>query len=136
LDNNPCHCETPASQRPQNSHLNIFDGRRWWRLDNNVFPGSGSFTVGDKYNTVILTIRSEDMVVEHLDKNGGQLGIATVPRQYLGGFNKLRGGTSRGCQLVADSSTYECDSSVNGGERSCLIVNGGGANVVYDNIMV
>jgi hypothetical protein len=122
LDNDPCHCDTPASQKPNNWHVSFFDGLRWRILKSGKFPGSGDFTVGDKNNTVILTIKTNTMEVWHRGRVGGNWIVSTatdIPREYLGGFNRLRAGTGVSCELEGAGNDYECQQAFIWGGGKC-----------------
>ncbi|HSW47157.1 MAG TPA: hypothetical protein VLM89_16460 [Phycisphaerae bacterium] len=109
LDNNPCHCENPADQVPQNWHLSLYDGLKWRILRESMFPGYGDFTLGDKLNYVVLTIKTSTMDVLHYTRVANVWTTSEaygVPRQYLGGFNVLRAGTGVGCEL--NNGSYSC----------------------------
>ena len=113
LDNNPCHCEDPDSQIPQNYHLSFYDGLKWRILKAGLFSGSGDFAIGDKANTVEIRIKTNTVDIWHRGRIlvGGQRtwveSTATdVPRHYLGGFNRLSLGATPGCQL--SSTSYTC----------------------------
>lgn len=106
LDNNPCHCETPANQMPQNAHLSYFDGWKWRILKANLFPGNGGdFILGQKWDTVEMTIKTSTVEITHTNQtwNGSSwstaTSTATIPRLYTGAFNTLRAGMSSGCKL-------------------------------------
>ncbi len=44
LDTNPCHCMEEVAHAAQNWHLVSFDGKEWWTLKSNLFPGGGTRT--------------------------------------------------------------------------------------------
>lgn len=113
LDNNPCHCETPANQMPSNAHLSFFDGWKWRSLKSGVGTGgSGDFVLGNKWDEVWLTVKTNTVEITHNNQvwNGTSWSYATstttLPRMYLGAFNTLRAGTSSGCKL--NNGTYQC----------------------------
>ncbi|MHC4673010.1 MAG: hypothetical protein ACYTBZ_11040 [Planctomycetota bacterium] len=124
LDNNPCHCETPANQMPHNSYLSFYDGLKWRIINpNHAGPGGETltwstdsptgkyFVLGKKINTVVLTIKTSTVDIYHRTKDWdtGDWVVSTVTgisRQYLGPFNKLRGGTGTGCELR--NGSYSC----------------------------
>ncbi len=123
LDNNPCHCENPADQVPQNDHVSYFDGLMWRSIRSNMFPGNGGdFTWGDKFNTIVLTIKTSTVDLSHTGRFGtpGNYTWVTstatgIPRQYTGAFDRLRAGTKEGCML--NNGSYTCDSSYANGKK-------------------
>ncbi len=122
LDNDPCHCDTPSSQKPNNWHLSIFDGLRWRVLKQGMFPGSGDFVLGGKVDTVSITIRGNTMDVYHRARVNGTWIDSTalgIPRVYTGGFNRLRGGTGVSCELEGDGNTYKCKQAFIWGGGKC-----------------
>jgi len=44
LDTNPCHCGEDVAHAASNWHLVFFDGKQWWTLKSNLFPGGGTRT--------------------------------------------------------------------------------------------
>ncbi len=149
LDNNPCHCENPNDQVPQNNHLAYYDGLAWRILKSGV-PGvtSGDFTLGSKKIEVQLLVKKTTVKILLMtfrpDTNPPILDTSTaeLPRLYTGEFNKLRLGVTHGCELK--NSSYTC---LNGpGQRdTCFRTsntrcdNGEyqdskASNIVFDNI--
>ncbi|HSW44292.1 MAG TPA: hypothetical protein VLM89_01845 [Phycisphaerae bacterium] len=133
LDNNPCHCGT-TNQRPQNWHLSVFDGLKWWTLKSGTFPGSGDFNTGTRFNRVVLTITETNINVRlnaRIDASNYVDSFADIPRQYTGPFNALSYGMGHGCEL--SSTTHEC---LTPGSATCLNgTPGSGANQL-DNLVL
>ena len=118
LDNDPCHCDNPENQVPTNYHLSFFDGFKWRILKKGQFAGSGDFTLGDKINTVALTIKASTVDIYHKGRVDGtwiESWAYDVPRLYTGPFNRLRAGTKEACQLNSDS--YTCWSGYSNGKK-------------------
>jgi len=157
LDNNPCHCETSANQKPRNEYLSFYDGLMW-RVINPLHPGPGGetlewwtdgvpadanyFRLGGKNNTVTLTIKRDTVDIALRTKISGdwvQCTVTGIKRQYLGEFNKLHGGAAIGCEL---DNNGNCD-----GNRKCMSLSydrcdGGGKTqdghkwLVFDGVAV
>lgn len=155
LDNNPCHCENPADQVPNNAHLSFFDGYKWLVLRNGHCNGGicteGDFAYGEKVDTVRLTIYSNTVDIYHRARIGGnwvESRAFGVPRMYTGPFNKLRAGASHGCELREDSYRCKQVGGVAKGEiRKCIKMgdsrcDGRGAqfnkagHLIFDNVYV
>ncbi len=132
LDNNPCHCDSD-SQRPQNSHLNVFDGLKWHILKSNVYPGSGDFTVRKRWNHVTITVKTSTIDVEMLAVNPDpdEYNIATIPRQYTGPFDSVNYGVPAGCLL--SSTSYECQTP---GSETCLLTGPSTGAHEIDNLVL
>ncbi|MBI4581056.1 MAG: hypothetical protein HY718_15235 [Planctomycetes bacterium] len=133
LDNNPCHCDTPATQKPYNSHVSFYDGLKWRILKAGMGgPGSsGDFTIGHKANTVVLTIKTTTVDVYHRAKlyPGNILTESWaygLPRQYFGGFNRLRVGTGVSCELKGPGNEYACKDAFIWGGGKCQKMGDGG----------
>jgi len=126
LDNNPCHCEDPANQVPSNYHVSFFDGYKWRILRSNMFPGNGGdFVWGDKFNRIVLTIKTETVEIYHWSRQkiGGvyvpvESFASDIPRKYLGDFNRLRAGTKEACRL--QSGSYVCHPNYANGKKRPL----------------
>jgi hypothetical protein len=119
LDEDPCHCATTDNQKPQNYHLSYYDGWKWRILKSNVFPGNGGdFNLGNKVDTVQITIKTSTIDIYHRAKVAGAWVESTamdVPRLYTGGFNRLRAGAKEACML--QNGTYACDSDYANGKK-------------------
>ncbi len=133
LDNNPCHCEDAANQKPTNYHLSFYDGLKW-RILHPSHPGpSGEnaqwsttaegkyFVLGAKINTVTMIVKTNTVDITMYAKNtpmgGGTYEAVTstvtgLKRQYLGHFNKLHAGASIGCRMDSNGACM--------GNRTCL----------------
>lgn len=120
LDNNPCHCETPAAQKPRNEHLSLYDGLKWRILKSGMFPkipgyeaNDDNFVYGTKVDLVKIWIKTDTIDVLHWAKKEGVTSTAAgIPREYLGGFNVLRAGVGVGCEL--NNGTYSCKGGIGG----------------------
>jgi hypothetical protein len=130
LDNNPCHCENPAQQVPNNNHLSFFDGLRWRILKSGMFPGAGStgdFVWGHRANTIEFIVKTSTIDVHHIGyeyvPGGADITRESwgygMPRQYLGVFNRLRLGTGTSCELKGPGNAYECKQSFVWGGGKC-----------------
>jgi hypothetical protein len=114
LDNNPCHCENPSSQVPQNYHLSYYDGLKWRILKSSTSNDNGynsDFTLGYKANTVEVTVKTSvvEIFLESKTSAGTTYSWTSLARQYTGGFNRLRAGAASGCELNSDSYTCKND---------------------------
>lgn len=145
LDNNPCHCETPADQVPQNSHLAYYDGLKWRALTQGQFPGSGDFVMGTKRIAIQMWIRTSTVDITMTTNtpitNAQVVSTATgIPRQYTGAFNKLRAGAAHGCEL--NNGSYTCngnDTCFRTGEFRCDLSefqDSKASNIVFDDVWV
>ncbi|MBI4581409.1 MAG: hypothetical protein HY718_17030 [Planctomycetes bacterium] len=114
LDANPCNVDT--GRKPTQYHAAVFDGLKWHPLLASQFPGQV-----DKFNWDSLQayfemkVKSTTMEIKliayaHRPTSSDPLVLvtstATVPREYLGSFNKISTGAAPGCQL--DPNTGGC----------------------------
>jgi len=131
LDTEPCHC--PDTQSSKNTHLAFFDGKKWWTLDEGVFPGSGNFTLYNNFANLTLTITTSTVQIEYtsLDPNPDEYSIATAPREYLGPFDVLHAGFATSCELNASSWTA-CPVA----PRRCLKGSPGAGRPVFDDFLI
>ncbi len=131
LDPNPCHCGE-SQHGSKNAKLAFFDGKQWWNLRAGLFPGSGDFALYNERATVKLTIRTSTVQIEYTSTTPqpNKYSIATIPRAYLGSFDRLRTGYTAGCEL--NSSSWECAVA----PRRCVKAGPGGGAVVYDDIVL
>ena len=121
LDTNPCDVET--GRKPTMYHAATFDGLYWRRLTPNTYPGDGGGFQYDMQQAYFeMTIRSTTYTVRLIapvDTIGGaahgqctsncyaiRTSTATLPRNYLGPFNKIGMGIAPGCEL--DPTTGAC----------------------------
>jgi len=140
LDNNPCHCENPAMQVPNNNHLCFYDGLKWRTLRaGQPWVVQGDFVFGPKYNDVIMVIRSTTVDITLTPRQEQPESRAVgIPRLYLGGFNRLRGGTGTGCQL--NNGSYTCAGNtrcIRVGETRCdngQFQSNEAANITFDAV--
>ncbi len=114
LDNAPCHCDNPSSQIPQNYHLSYYDGLKWRILKSSSPNDNGwnsDFTLGYKINFLQVTIRTStvEMYLESKTSAGQTYSWTSLPREYTGGFNRLRAGAASGCELNAEGYTCKGD---------------------------
>ncbi|MBI4580754.1 MAG: hypothetical protein HY718_13690 [Planctomycetes bacterium] len=121
LDNNPCDVET--GRKPTTYHAAVFDGLKWTQLFASMFAGqvgkfnwdSGQAYFEVKVKTSVVEIKQiayvqdsvcldppycDDMVLAYVLKTS----TATVPRQYLGAFNRISIGAAPGCKLDQDGN--------------------------------
>ena len=135
LDNNPCHCETSADQKPRNPYLSFYDGLKWRILRGPGSPGPVGetpvwetnhpqgkyFVLGGKINVVTMTIKTSTVDIQLYAKRtlldgGGEAEVTStvtgLSRLYLGAFNKLHGGAAIGCEM---DSAGNC-----AGNRKCM----------------
>ena len=125
LDNNPCHCAAPDStvaRVPQNYHLSYYDGLKWRPLREGIggTGSNGDFILGDKFDTVVFTVKSTTVDVYHSARVNGvwqESWAYGLPRLYTGDFNRLRAGTDVNCKLL--NSSYTCDPSWKNGKKLC-----------------
>ncbi|HSW46981.1 MAG TPA: hypothetical protein VLM89_15570 [Phycisphaerae bacterium] len=142
LDTDPCHCADPP-HGSRNRHLAFFDGKKWWTLDEGVFPGSGNFEVygGEGLDPILdlnggvvtLTIKTSTVQIEYTSYLNGQYGqysIATAPREYLGPFDALHAGFGTACELNSSSWTA-CAAP-----RRCLKGSPGAGRVIFDDFLI
>ncbi len=129
LDNDPCHCGSSPNS-PYNEHLAFFDGVKWYRLRQGLFPGSGDFRVRSNENQIRLTIGLTSIKVELTCPDAGEYSWCELPG-YTGPFNTLATGFPLACQLK--SGEWECRdlASCNG---TVGVPNGGVPR--YDNIVM
>ncbi len=143
LDANPCHCGEPGSHFPYNNHLVFFDGRQWWILRQELFPGtfpgSGNFILharpsesSRQANEIRLTIKSTTVKVELTYAPLSEYSWCEIPRQYLGEFSTLNMGFRVPCELLPNS--WECSEPIT--NRSCIKGAPGGGTSTFDNIML
>jgi hypothetical protein len=140
LDNNPCHCQDPATINPvravpTNPYLSIYDGLKW-RIINPDHPGPGGetltwwtdhpnpinsnyFVLGQKTNEITLIVKATTLEIHHRTRikiddqwQWVQSRVTGITRKYLGPFNGLHAGASIGRRMMSDG-TYV-------GNRSCL----------------
>lgn len=114
LDRNPCNLET--GRKPTTYHAAVFDGRDWYQLNGGLFPGQvdkfNYDTLQAYFEMKVKSTTAEIMLIAptHRPDKTGPLTLiqstATVPRQYLGPFNRISFGAAPGCQL--DPDTGEC----------------------------
>lgn len=144
LDNDPCHCDSPADQVPVNYRLSYYDGWKWGILSSsNVAGYPGTFVLGSKNNFVTLVVKTSTFDVWHRTRNEDNSGWIEsyrtgIPRLQTGGFNKLRAGAGVGCEL--NNGAYSCagnNKCIRMGESRC---DGGGWQpnksgfVIFDNV--
>lgn len=109
-DRNPCDLET--GKKPTQYHAATFDGNRWTDLRTNIFGATNDFNYNWGQAYFELIIKSEEYIVRlitpksYAERTQSVLNEATVPRQYLGAFNKVSMGTGPGCQV--DPETGAC----------------------------
>ncbi len=129
LDDDSCHCSDPSDpwHSPRNEHLSFFDGHKWWKLRQGLFPdGSGDFRVRDDENIIKLTIRACTIKVELTctDPQPDEYSWCEIPRDYLGSFNTMTVGYKHSCRLNGSGvpgSEWDCQntpSCVYGAERA------------------
>lgn len=121
LDTNPCDVET--GRRPTMYHAATFDGLYWTRLKPGMYPGNGgAFQYSMQQAYFEMTIRSTTYTVRLIapvdtiqnvprgectaDCYQIRISTATLPRRYLGPFNKIAMGIAPGCEL--DPATGAC----------------------------
>ena len=131
LDPNPCHCNESTWHSPTNEHLSFFDGTKWYRLRQGLFPGSGEFRVRNNENRIRITIYRTTIKVELTCPDNGEYSWCLLPSGYTGPFNRLSTGVSPTCEL--QQGTWTCAA-----DRSCTrfvgVPNAG--EVHYDNIVL
>lgn len=130
LDNNPCHVGE-SWKSPINEHLSFFDGRKWYRLRQGLFPGSGDFMVRSLENRIKVTIRSSTVKVELTCPETSEYSWCELPAAYSGPFNALNAGFHWSCQLKTDE--WVCRDT-----QGCDYARGvpGGGVPRYDNIVL
>lgn len=117
LDRNPCDVET--GRKPTTYHAGVFDGNRWTQLFNSMFPGQVNgfnwdsaqayFEMKVKSSTAEIKLMAYKLRQRCGDDDCSYLvyyyelvtSTATVPRQYLGPFNRISFGAAPGCKLDA-----------------------------------
>jgi hypothetical protein len=120
LDLNPCDVET--GRKPTNYHAAIFDGLKWTQLYASMFAGqvdkfnwdTGQAYFEMKVKTATVEIKQIAYVQTLICDNGDcteyhkeyrlKKSTATVPRQYLGAFNRVSIGVAPGCELDANGN--------------------------------
>jgi hypothetical protein len=132
LDTNPCHCSESGNRSPYNEHLAFFDGHKWYRLRQGLFPGSGDFIVRSQHNQIRITIRLTTMKVELTTPATGEYSWCEMPRDYPGGFNSFTLGYPVACRVK--SGSWECQSDPS--DPLCMVGVPGGGVPYYDNIAV
>ena len=147
LDNNPCHCDTPDTQVPENDHLSYYDGWKWRILKSgDGYTTAGDFRLGNKWTEVQVLVKATTVdirMVSHAPLTGspGTEEVSTavgLPRLYTGPFNKLRAGFAHGCEL--SNSSYGCISNDTCYRTSDFQCNGAGfqdskaSNIVFDGV--
>lgn len=167
LDANPCHCENPpkpaacpggdpvpdyTNHTTTNTQLAFFDGWKWRIIgpghagppDDTTTYAGGNFEFGNKYDLVVLTIKTNTVDIYHTTRkytwtdrcNPDGTGTWSpwieswafnVPRKYLGEFNSMRLGNSPSCKLCssedADDPTplSQCPTAVPQGRYECQL---------------
>jgi hypothetical protein len=110
LDRNPCDVET--GRKPTTYHAAVFDGRDWFQLNANIFGGQvDKFNWDEGQAYFQMTVKSTTIDIMLIAKRGTPTttlvkSTATIPRQYMGPFNKISFGAGPGCEL--DPATGEC----------------------------
>lgn len=114
LDENPCDVDT--GRKPTLYHAAVFDGLKWHELRSSMFAGQVdkfNYDTGQAYfemKVKTTTVELKLMALSHRPTKTDPLTLvtstATVPRQYLGPFNKISFGAGPGCKL--DPNTGEC----------------------------
>jgi len=135
LDKSPCE---GGSAMSANTNLAVFDGYKWWTLPG-TFMGSGNFQLNAGPNRIRITIASNVFAVELM--NGVTSSWCDIPRDYLGGFNKLHMGFGQSCLIDQETWTcaeemygdrrYQCIDSVRVNDFTYAMV-----GPVYDNIVL
>ncbi len=108
LDNDPCHCGG-SWHSPINEHLSFFDGRKWYRLRQGLFPGSGDFRLRHEENRIKITIKASKLKVELTCPYTGEYSWCEIPGGYAGPFNTMSTGFHVSCQLK--TGAWECRGS-------------------------
>ena len=132
LDSDPCEC-SGAQHSPINEHLSFYDGFKWYKLRQGLFPnGSGGFFLRAKQNRIRITIKLTTLKVELTTPETGEYSWCELPRDYLGTFSSFMVGYAVPCQLK--TGTWEC----RGDSYDPLCGKGtpGGSVPYYDNIAV
>jgi len=128
LDTNPCH-HGESYTAPHNYHLSFFDGIKWYRLRQGLFPGEGDFRIRRGENKIRITIRSTTLKVEMTCTypNPAEYSWCEMPRGYLGPFSTMTLGYKHSCHLkLGEWVCRDIPDCVNG------VLNGGVPS--YDNI--
>lgn len=129
LDSNPCHCNQAGDHSPYNEHLSFFDGYKWYRLRQGLFPGSGDFRVRSYQNRIKITISSTMLKVELTCPTHNEYSWCELPRDYMGCFSSFTVGYPTPCRLK--SGSWVCTD-----DPSCVTGVPGGGVPSYDNIVV
>jgi len=116
LDDDPCHCDetSPISHSPYNEHLSFFDGHKWWKLKQGLFPnGSGDFRIRNDRNIIKLTLDASTIKVEMTctDPEPDEYSWCVIPRDYTGPFNTMTVGYNHSCRLkgaASPGSEWDC----------------------------
>ncbi len=109
LDRNPCDVET--GRKPTLYHAAVFDGRDWYELKASIFPGQiDKFNYDEGQAYFEMKVKSTTIEIVLIAYRGTPKELvkstATIPRQYIGPFNKVSIGAGPGCEL--DSVTGQC----------------------------
>ncbi|MGB9625413.1 MAG: immunoglobulin domain-containing protein [Phycisphaerae bacterium] len=119
-------------QTPKTPYLCVYDGRFWWQLRSGQFPnGEGAFTLHEREHYIRLTIWGTHMKVEMTVPKYGQYSWADIPRQYQGGFNTMRIGFGKNCQISAATGWLACQSNFR-----CPLGSYGAGAPAFDNVVL
>ncbi len=130
LDSDPCHCGG-SWHSPINEHLSFFDGSKWYKLRQGLFPGSGDFQVRGNENRIKITMKSTTIKVELTCPSTGEYSWCQLPTGYTGPFDTVSTGFHVSCQL--ESAVWACEA-----DRTCDYAKGvpSGGVPRYDNIVL
>jgi len=95
-------------QTPKTMYLCFYDGQYWWQLNHSgSYPGAGNFTLHEREHYLRLTIYPTYVRVEMIATvpNPDEYSWCEIPRRYFGGFNTMRMGFGKHCQINAQSWT-------------------------------
>jgi hypothetical protein len=132
LDTNPCHCGVSGDHSPYNEHLSFFDGLKWYRLRQGLFPGSGDFRVRSHENRIKITIKTATLKVELTCPDTGEYSWCELPRDYMGCFSSFTVGYPVPCRLRTNA--WICNDDPN--DPTCAVGVPGGGVPYYDNLVV
>ncbi|HSW44532.1 MAG TPA: hypothetical protein VLM89_03070 [Phycisphaerae bacterium] len=114
VDQTPCN--DPGTRKPTMDHAVTFDGLVWRELRSNIYPGNGGDFIYDWQQgyfeiAIRTTSYSVRLVNRYYRNNKWELlnSTATLPRQYLGPFNKVSFGAGPSCKL--NPTTGQCATS-------------------------
>ena len=131
LDPDPCHCSSSGDHSPSNDHLSFYDGFKWYRLRQGLFPnGNGDFLLRTHQNKIKITIKSTTFRVELNTPDTGEQSWCEMPREYMGSFSSMMIGYAVPCQLK--TGNWECRGDPY--DPVCGVGSPGGSVPYYDNM--